>query len=149
MSKEMIFNIKDVKTKVTRRQVEVVYDIINYEAISAFLSRNRLYIQSIIKDRKMQMPLSIYKEIKPELSSLVNIVSVLYKATPRDIEESLSYQNNVCEARVRTYATNILGLKNYKYGLDEVSISEPCLYDYGCETEEPFIVTVSYKYHIR
>ena len=84
-----------------------------------------------------------------ELSSMVNIESILYKATPGDIESAFSYQKNVCEARVRAYATNVLGLKKFRYGLDDVSVSESSMYDYGCETEEPFIVTVDYKYYIK
>ena len=146
---KMIFNIKNVTTNVIRKQVEIVYDIINQEALDTFLSKHKVNIQSIVKDRKLQMSLSSYKEIEKELSSMVNIESILYKATPGDIESAFSYQKNVCEARVRAYATNVLGLKKFRYGLDDVSVSESSMYDYGCETEEPFIVTVDYKYYIK
>lgn len=146
---KMIFNIKNVTTNVIRKQVEIVYDIINQEELDTFLSKHKVNIQSIVKDRKLQMSLSSYKEIEKELSSMVNIESILYKATPGDIESAFSYQKNVCEARVRKYATNVLGLKKFRYGLEDVSVSESCMYDYGCETEEPFIVTVDYKYYIK
>ena len=118
----MIFNIKNVTTNVIRKQVEIVYNIINQEALDTFLSKHKVNIQSIVKDRKLQMSLSSYKEIEKELSSMVNIESILYKATPGDIESAFSYQKNVCEARVRTYATNVLGLKKFRYGLDDVSV---------------------------
>ena len=76
----MIFNIKNVTTNVIRKQVEIVYDIINKDGLDAFLLKHRVNIQSIINDRKLQMSLSSYKEIEKELSSLVNIESILYKA---------------------------------------------------------------------
>ena len=49
---KMIFNIKNVTTNVIRKQVEIVYDIINQEALDTFLSKHKVNIQSIVKDRK-------------------------------------------------------------------------------------------------
>ena len=67
---KMIFNIKNVTTNVIRKQVEIVYDIINQEELDTFLSKHKVNIQSIVKDRKLQMSLSSYKEIEKELSSM-------------------------------------------------------------------------------
>lgn len=145
----LIFSLTNVETKINRRQVELTYDIIDYEAVSSFIARHRLDIKGTIQEKYLKMSLDTYKEIEKEFSKIATNIEVTYRATPEDIKEALIHQRHMCEARAKDYASNVLGLQAFRYSVNEVEIDDKCLYDYGCKSEKSFPIKVSYKFNIK
>ena len=145
----LIFSLTDVETKINRRQVELTYDIIDYEAVSSFIARNQIKLKGTIQEKYLKMSLDTYKEIEKEFEKIATNIEVTYKATPRDIEDALIHQRHMCEARAKEYADNVLGLQKYRYSINEVEIEDKCLYDYGCKSEKPFLIKANYKFNIK
>ena len=51
----LIFSLTDVETKINRRQVELTYDIIDYEAVSSFIARNQIKLKGTIQEKYLKM----------------------------------------------------------------------------------------------